>query len=102
MSISAVESERYDRQIRLWGKEAQGRMQKSRVLIVGLGGLNCEAVKNLVLAGLSVTLLDHGLCSETDLQYNFFLTRQELGENVRTNYCAVITSCTNIIWMRTQ
>ena len=39
---AAREAEVYDRQIRLWGVEAQRRMTSSRVLIAGMGGLNCE------------------------------------------------------------
>lgn len=33
------ESELYDRQIRLWGVEAQKRIQNSKILMVGVGGL---------------------------------------------------------------
>lgn len=32
----------YDRQIRLWGTEAQSRMQNSRVLFVGMRALQAE------------------------------------------------------------
>lgn len=32
----------YDRQIRLWGLEAQSRMQNSRVLFVGMRALQAE------------------------------------------------------------
>jgi len=35
-------SEVYDRQIRLWGLEAQKRMQAARVLFVGLRALQAE------------------------------------------------------------
>jgi molybdopterin/thiamine biosynthesis adenylyltransferase len=37
-----VDSEVYDRQIRLWGFEAQARMQRSRVLFCGLRALQSE------------------------------------------------------------
>lgn len=36
------ENEVYDRQIRLWGLEAQKRMQESRVLFIGLRALPAE------------------------------------------------------------
>lgn len=36
------ESAVYDRQIRLWGLEAQKRMQESKVLFVGFGALQAE------------------------------------------------------------
>jgi len=35
-------SEVYDRQIRLWGLEAQKRMQEARVLFCGLRALGAE------------------------------------------------------------
>lgn len=37
-----TDSERYDRQIRVWGAEAQSRLQNSKVLICGLQNLNIE------------------------------------------------------------
>uniref|UniRef100_A0A3B3Z6V8 THIF-type NAD/FAD binding fold domain-containing protein n=1 Tax=Periophthalmus magnuspinnatus TaxID=409849 RepID=A0A3B3Z6V8_9GOBI len=58
--ISEEEAAQYDRQIRLWGLEAQKRLRASRVLLAGLGGLGAEIAKNLILAGVKgVTLLDH-------------------------------------------
>ena len=56
--LNANESEQYDRQIRLWGVEAQRSIQASKILIWGMGGLGAETVKNLVLAGLSATIAD--------------------------------------------
>ena len=90
MSLSAVESERYDRQIRLWGVEAQSRMQRTQVLVCGLRGLHVETVKNLVLAGVGVTLLDHARVEASDLQYNFFLTAHDVGLNVWTMFRVVL------------
>ena len=85
MAISASESERYDRQIRLWGAEAQSRLVKARVLIAGLAGLHAEAAKNLILAGLSVTVLDHRRVDATDLDYNFLLNKND--EGLLVFYC---------------
>lgn len=48
-SISQSESQRYDRQIRVWGAEAQARIQRSKVLICGLKKLNVEARKFLFM-----------------------------------------------------
>jgi molybdopterin/thiamine biosynthesis adenylyltransferase len=36
------QQEQYDRQIRLWGLDAQLRMQQSSVLVYGLSGLHVE------------------------------------------------------------
>lgn len=53
--LDDVQATLYDRQIRLWGMKTQERLSGARVLIVGCTGINCEAAKNLVLAGVSVT-----------------------------------------------
>jgi hypothetical protein len=41
-SVSELESQRYDRQIRVWGNEAQNLIKNSNVLICGLRGLHSE------------------------------------------------------------
>jgi ubiquitin-like 1-activating enzyme E1 A len=51
-------SDVYDRQIRLWGAEAQKKMQNSKVLYIHITGTTSEVLKNLVLAGISATLCD--------------------------------------------
>jgi ubiquitin-like 1-activating enzyme E1 A len=75
------ESELYDRQIRLWGVEAQARIQGSKVLCVGLGGLGAECMKNLCLAGISATIVDDGTVSADDTASNFFLSLDDVGLN---------------------
>lgn len=79
---SFSDAERYDRQIRVWGAEAQTRLQHARVLICYLTNLNVEVVKNLVLAGVQVTLLDPHPVTVDDLVNNFFLTVEDIGKNV--------------------
>lgn len=78
------ESELYDRQIRLWGLDAQKRIQNSRVLIFGLGGLGAEICKNLLLAGISGTVADSKLTTADDLSSNFFLDMDDIGTNRAT------------------
>lgn len=48
----------YDRQIRLWGADAQKRMSNARVLYINLTGVTCEVMKNLVLAGVAAVVCD--------------------------------------------
>lgn len=70
----------YDRQIRLWGIDAQNRMRNSKNLIINLGGLSAEVIKNMVLAGVgSITIVDSKNVDETDLSANFFLREGDLG-----------------------
>ena len=72
-AVTKQESEIYDRQIRLWGIEAQQRLQSSRILLAGrFSGTSAEVGKNLVLAGFSATIMDDGVCSGEDLGANFF------------------------------
>lgn len=52
------EDDVYDRQIRLWGFESQRKMSSSTVLFVNISGVSSEILKNLVLAGVHVSICD--------------------------------------------
>ncbi|KAG2197738.1 hypothetical protein INT47_010674 [Mucor saturninus] len=80
--ITKDEAAIYDRQIRLWGPEAQKRIGQASILIAGMRALSDEVCKNLALAGVaSITLLDHELVTEFDLGAQFFLTEENVGQN---------------------
>jgi len=80
--LSDEEAAIYDRQLRIWGVEAQTRMRASRVLLIGMGGLAAEIAKNLVLTGVgALTLLDTVDASPLDLASNFFLAAADVGSN---------------------
>ncbi|KAI8094017.1 hypothetical protein BDF21DRAFT_448309 [Thamnidium elegans] len=80
--ITKDEAAIYDRQIRLWGLDAQQRIGKADILIAGVRGLSDEVCKNLALAGVaSITLLDHEKVTEEDLGAQFFLTEKNIGQN---------------------
>jgi len=82
MEISEEESELYDRQIRLWGLDAQNKLRNANVLIAGLGGLGAEVAKNLMLSGLkSLTLMDDKDVSLDDFASQFLVSRDSVGEN---------------------
>jgi molybdopterin/thiamine biosynthesis adenylyltransferase len=84
VALTSKETEIYDRQLRLWGVEAQQRMRGARVYIAGLSGIGTEVTKNLVLAGVSVTLLDSQVVTPAHLSVNFFLGGEgSVGMNVR-------------------
>ena len=72
-ALTKQQAELYDRQIRLWGVEAQQRMQTSNVLLIGLSGVHTEVAKNLVLAGVNVTIADSRIAIERTWELNFFL-----------------------------
>ncbi|MBN3300678.1 SAE1 enzyme, partial [Amia calva] len=80
--ISEEEAAQYDRQIRLWGLDAQKRLRASRVLLVGLRGLGAEVAKNLILAGVKgLTLLDHEQVTEESSRAQFLIPGGSNGQN---------------------
>ncbi|KAG1662099.1 SUMO-activating enzyme subunit 1 [Nymphon striatum] len=80
--LSEAETAVYDRQIRLWGLDAQKRLRSADVLIAGLNGLGSEVCKNIVLAGVkSVVLLDHEVVTEEDASCQFLVNREDVGKN---------------------
>jgi ubiquitin-like 1-activating enzyme E1 A len=112
-SLTAEEAKIYDRQLRVWGVDAQKKMLNARVLVVGLRGLATEIAKNLILAGIGhLTILEHekvprfwfmqalltycSLCligfsvcafqvKACDLGANFFYTTDDIGNNRGTS-----------------
>ncbi|CAG9759585.1 unnamed protein product [Ceutorhynchus assimilis] len=85
--LSAVETELYDRQIRLWGIESQERLRASNVLLIGVRGLGSEIAKNILLSGInSLVILDDGIVSEEEQQKNFFLTQNSIGKMIAEEF----------------
>ncbi|KAG0718887.1 SUMO-activating enzyme subunit 1 [Chionoecetes opilio] len=82
-NITEDEAALYDRQIRLWGLDAQKRLRAARVLIAGVCGLGAEVAKNLVLSGVkSLVLLDHRSVTEADTHSNFLAPHDSVGKNI--------------------
>jgi len=80
--LTKEEAAIYDRQIRLWGVEAQQRLRKAKVLLVGLNSLGNEVCKNIVLAGIQhLTLLDHNDITEKDIKQQFLSPHENIGKN---------------------
>ncbi|XP_073015336.1 SUMO-activating enzyme subunit 1A-like [Primulina eburnea] len=72
--LTEHETALYDRQIRVWGADAQRRLSKSHILVSGLEGSVIEFCKNIVLAGVgSVTINDDRLATEELLSANFLI-----------------------------
>ena len=73
--ISQADAKQYDRQIRLWGAQAQQRLSESRVLLIGMSSLGAEVAKNIVLAGIkSLSIFDPTPVTATNTS-NIFLFR---------------------------
>ncbi|PBP28757.1 ThiF family protein [Diplocarpon rosae] len=80
--ISADEIALYDRQIRLWGVQAQEKIRNANILLITMKALANEIAKNLVLAGIhSLTIVDHEIITENDLGAQFFITEADIGTN---------------------
>lgn len=78
VGLTDAEAAIYDRQIRLWGVEAQQNMRNGRILISGLNTLGAEVTKNSVLAGINVVIQDHKIATDVDAAINFFLTEEDM------------------------
>eukprot|EP00116_Pleurobrachia_bachei_P002600 sb/3462862/ len=67
----------YDRQIRLWGVDAQRALRSANVLVKRCGPLGAEICKNIVLSGVnSLTLYDPRIVQEEHSATNFLLRTQ--------------------------
>jgi len=63
-----VTNERFDRNIRFFGKEGQDRLAASHVAVVGVGGLGTHVVQQLALLGVGhLTLIDKQELDGTNL-----------------------------------
>ncbi|XDG01291.1 hypothetical protein ABKA04_000906 [Annulohypoxylon sp. FPYF3050] len=81
-SLSADDIALYDRQLRLWGMEAQQKIQSANIVIITMKALANEIAKNLVLAGIgSLTVVDDQIVTEADLGAQFFLTEENIGQS---------------------
>lgn len=61
---------------------AQAKIQSANILLITLKALGTEITKNLVLAGVgSLTILDDGLITESDLGAQFFLPSDSGNDN---------------------
>jgi len=84
--LSVDEIALYDRQLRLWGIEAQNRMRRANILLITIRALGNEIAKNLVLAGIGcLTVLDADTVSQAEVASEFFVTDEDIGRNVCLN-----------------
>ncbi|KAI1107225.1 hypothetical protein F4804DRAFT_298026 [Jackrogersella minutella] len=81
-ALSADDIALYDRQLRLWGMEAQQKIQSANIVIITMKALANEIAKNLVLAGIgSLTVVDDQPVTEADLGAQFFLSEENVGQS---------------------
>lgn len=63
---------RYSRQLPLFGDEGQRRIEKAHVAVAGCGGLGCNVITQLSLAGIGhLTIIDGDIIEESNLNRQF-------------------------------
>ncbi|WWC86452.1 uncharacterized protein L201_001329 [Kwoniella dendrophila CBS 6074] len=78
-----AKTRRYDRQLRLWASAGQRSLESARVLLVGCDATGCQALKSLVLPGISqFTILSPDLTTSQDVATNFFLHPDSVGSPI--------------------
>lgn len=81
--LDADEYGLYDRQIRLWGAQAQQQIRSADILLISIRALGTEIAKNLTLAGInSLTIIDDDLVADSDLGAQYFLRDEDIGKPV--------------------
>ncbi len=84
MILSDQELNRYSRHLSLdeIGVSGQEKLKKSRVLVVGAGGLGCPILQYLTAAGIgTLGIIDFDLVDETNLQRQVLFGYSSIGEN---------------------
>jgi molybdopterin/thiamine biosynthesis adenylyltransferase/rhodanese-related sulfurtransferase len=82
--MTEQENIRYNRQIILpsWGIEAQEKVKRSRVLVIGAGGLGCPVLSYLAAAGTgSIGIMDFDVVEVSNLQRQVLYDMNDLGKN---------------------
>ncbi|EGG14761.1 amyloid beta precursor protein-binding protein 1 [Cavenderia fasciculata] len=77
-----TDTEKYDRQLRLWGEDGQAKLEKSHICLINGTATGTETLKNLVLPGIGAfTVVDGNKVGASDLGNNFFLDTTCLGHS---------------------
>jgi sulfur-carrier protein adenylyltransferase/sulfurtransferase len=82
-NFNSAELTRYSRHLVLpgFGEEAQLKLKKAKVLVVGAGGLGCPVLLYLTAAGVGeIGVIDFDLISESNLQRQVLFTMDDLGK----------------------
>ncbi|CAF0903760.1 unnamed protein product [Rotaria sordida] len=90
--LTDEEATLYDRQIRLWGADAQLKLRQTRLLLINVNSLSIEVCKNLCLAGVaSITVFDNTRVTLDDIKENLTLTMSSTDINEFKSVCTCRT-----------
>lgn len=74
-------SEAFNRVELLLGKKALNRLQKTHIVVAGLGGVGSVAVETLVRTGVGhLTLVDYDISSESNINRQLFALQSTIGQ----------------------
>ncbi|KAG0347216.1 NEDD8-activating enzyme E1 regulatory subunit [Podila humilis] len=87
-----AKTQKYDRQLRLWGAGGQEALESAHILLVNATAVGCEILKNLVLPGVGqFTIIDQGNVTLSDIGSNFFLDQNCLGKSRAETTCELLS-----------
>lgn len=79
--LSERDLERYERQLRIFGKEGQEKLMKAKVFIGGAGGLSASVSLYLAAAGIGrIRIVDHDTVKLSSLNRQILFTENDLGK----------------------
>ncbi|WCJ37568.1 NEDD8-activating enzyme E1 regulatory subunit AXR1 [Euphorbia peplus] len=82
---------KYDRQLRIWGEQGQGALEKASICLLNCGPTGSETLKNLVLGGVgSITVIDGSKVEVGDLGNNFMVDESSVGQSKAKCVCAFL------------
>ena len=71
---------RYERQIKIFGEEGQGRLRKAKVTIAGAGGLGSVSAAYLTVAGVGrIRVVDHDVVELSNLNRQILHWEKDIG-----------------------
>jgi len=75
-------TERYSRQVLLWGEERQQQLEAATILVAGIGGLGAAVAELLVRAGTGkLYLVDDGVINWPDLNRQLLYSETDIGQS---------------------